>query len=137
MTETRIVPLPPCNFEDFLLHMKDSGASEWTWTFVEMCARFGFFHSCPRGTILARPVNSAIDKDDLLAFNDIDPGHALASTGLTDRHDTWHVLYASGDPSFFFSLCPYDLEFISWHRNKGNKRLKTHNFNTIRERFHG
>ena len=117
--------------------MHESGASEWIWTFVEMSARFGVFHSCPRGTILARPVNSSIDKDDLLAFNDIDPEHALASTGLTDQHDTWHILYASGDPSFFFGLCPYDLEFISWHRNKGNKRLKTHDFNTIRERFHG
>ena len=137
MSETRIVPLPPCSFEDFLNHMSEADAAEWTWSFIEMCSRFGIFHSCPRGTILARPVNGAIPQADLLEFNDIDPEHALASSGLTDQHDTWHVLYASGDPSFFFNLCPYDLEFISWHRNKGNKRLKTHKFKKIREKFHG
>ena len=129
--------MPPCPFGDFLSHMADSGASNWTWSFIEMCAIHGFIHSCPRGTILARPVNSEIDSEDLMAFNDLDPEHPLASTLLTDQYDTWHVLYASGDPTFFFSLCPYDLEFISWHRNKGNKRLKTHDFQTIRKRFHG
>ena len=134
---TRYVVLPPCPFEDFLLHMNNSEASAWTWTFIEMCSRFGVFHSSPEGTLLARPVNSKIPESDLLAFNDIDPNHELASTGLTDKPDTWHILYASGDPSFFFSLAPYELEFVSWHRNKGNKQLKLHKFQTIKKRFHG
>lgn len=137
MTDTRIIPQPPCPFGDFLTHMGESGGAKWTWSFVEMCSLFGIFHSCPRGTVLARPVNGAIASEDLLAFNDLDPEHPASSTGLTGPHDTWHVLYASGDPQFFFSLCPYDLKFISWHRNKGDKRLKTHDFQTIRKRFHG
>jgi hypothetical protein len=135
--KTRLVDFPPCPFEDFLTHMNRSDSPEWTWTFIEMCARFGVFHSSPANTILARPVNSSIGEDDLLAFNDLDPDHPLAFTGLTNAHNTWHILYASGDPSFFFSLCPYELPFVSWHRNKGNRRIKQHDFQTIKKQFHG
>tara|TARA_R110000796_G_scaffold251769_1_gene383939 strand:- start:6085 stop:6465 length:381 start_codon:yes stop_codon:yes gene_type:complete len=114
----------------------DSTSSAWTWSYIEMCARFGLFYSTPENTLLARPVNSAIPEEDLRAFNDLDPGHKLASTGLTGRHDTWHIIYASGDPSFFFDLCPYPLERVSWHRAKGNERLRTHSFQQLKKRFH-
>lgn len=136
-SETRIVEFPPCPFEDFLTHMERSDSSKWTWTYIEMCSRFGFFHSSPSGTILARPVNSSISEDDLSAFNDLDPNHELASTGLTDQHDTWHILYASGDPTDFFDLCPYDLPKISLHRNKGSDKLRVHNFQHLKNKLHG
>lgn len=135
--EVRYVELPPCPFEDFLKHMNNSKSQKWTWTFIEMCARFGIFHSSPEMVILARPVNSKISEEDMVAFNDLDPNHELASTGLTDKHDTWHILYASGDPSSFFDLCPYELEFVSWHRNKGDESLKRVNFQRFKQRFHG
>ena len=102
---------------------------------MEMCAQTGVFYSSPTNTLLARPVNSMIAEDDLLAFNDLDPQHTLASTGLTVQHDTWHILYASGDPSFFFSLCPYELPFVSWHRNKGRENLRIHNFQNLKARW--
>ena len=135
--EARYAEFPPCPFEDFLNHMNNSESEKWTWAFIEMCSRFGVFHSSPEGVVLARPVNSEIPEEDLMAFNDLDPDHELASTGLTGKHDTWHVLYASGDPSSFFDLCPYELKFISWHRNKGTKNLKRTNFKRLKQRFHG
>jgi hypothetical protein len=135
--ETRLVEFPPCPFEDFLMHMNGSDSSQWTWSFIEMCARFGVFHSSPQGMILARPVNSEISELDLLAFNDLDPNHPLTSTGLTESPDTWHILYASGVPSFFFSLCPYELPKLSWHRRGGESKLKTYDFQSIKARFHG
>lgn len=134
--KSRIVDFPPCTFEDFLTHM-NSDLSEWTWSFIELCARFGVFYSSPTRTILARPVNSQIPEDDLMAFNDLDPNHELASLGLTDQHDTWHILYASGELSQFFGLCPYKLKFVSWHRNKGNKRLKLYDFKKLKNRING
>ena len=136
-TSTRVVDFPPCPFQSFLEHMSGSDCTKWTWSFIEMCARFGVFYSSPEDTILARPVNSAIPEADLLAFNDLDPNHELASSGLTDQHDTWHILYASGDPWFFFELCPYELPKLSWHRNKGSEKLKTYDFDRIKSRFHG
>lgn len=117
--------------------MNASGAPEWVWSFIEMCSRFGVCYSSPDNTLLARPVNSAIPEADLAAFNDLDPNHALASSGLTEDYDTWHILYASGDPSFFFELCPYELPKLSWHRNKGTDRIKTYDFQRIKARFHG
>lgn len=134
--EVRIVELPPCPFEDFLLHMNENHEGKWTWAFVEMCARFGVFHSTPETTLLARPVSSRLSVDDLTAFNDLDPGHELASD-LTLEHDTWHVLYASGDLSAFFDFCPYELPFVSWHRNKGVDVLRRYDFQTIKRRTHG
>lgn len=135
--EPRVIDFPPCPFEDFLLHMGTIGATEWTWTFIEMASRFGVFYSSPENCLIARPVNSKILADDLRAFNDLDPNHELASSGLTQDHDTWHILYASGDPAFFFDQAPYELPFVSWHRNKGNKRLKVHSFQKIKLQFHG
>lgn len=135
MSETRVIDFPPCPFEDFLKHMNDSDSSEWTWSFMEMCARFGVVFSSPEHTLLARPVNSALSDDDLLAFNDLDPGHPASSLGLTEKHDTWHILYASGDPRFFFSLCPYPLPYVSWHRQKGSKEIRRYDFNTIKSRY--
>jgi hypothetical protein len=117
--------------------MNESGCPEWVWSFIEMCSRFGVFYSSPENTILARPVNSAISEADLAAFNDLDPNHALASSGLTEDYDTWHILFANGQPSFFFELCPYELPKLSWHRNKGSDRLKTYDFQRIKARFHG
>ena len=136
MSNARLVELPGGPFEDFLLHMSNNGDAAWTWSYLEMCARFGILYSSPEHTLLARPVNLAIPAEDLRAFNDLDPTHALASTGLTDRHDTWHIIYACGNPSFFFDLCPYDLEHVSWHRNKGNEKLRVHNFQKVKKRFH-
>ena len=137
MSETRIIDFPDCPFQQFLTHMNQSDSPEWTWTFIEMCARFGVFYSSPDTTLLARPIDSSIAEEDILAFNDIDPSHPLGSSGLTRTPDTWHILYASGDPSAFFDLCPYELPFISWHRNKGDKRLRTTNFQHLKQRFHG
>lgn len=134
LMETRLVELPPCPFEDFLLHMNQSDSSEWTWTFIEMCSRFGVFHSTPGSILLARPVNSELPEKDLLAFNDLDPNHE--STALTFPPDTWHILYASGSPSEFFDLCPYPLEFVSWYRHGGEGKLKTHSFNRLKKHFH-
>jgi len=134
---TRVIDFPPCPFQNFLEHMSASGAPEWVWSFIEMCSRFGVCYSSPDNTLLARPVNSAIPEADLAAFNDLDPNHALASSGLTEDYDTWHILYASGDPSFFFELCPYELPKLSWHRNKGTDRIKTYDFQRIKARFHG
>ena len=137
MSNARVIDFPPGGFDDFLRHMAaDSTSAAWTWSYIEICARVGVFYSSPENTLLARPVNSAIPEEDLRAFNDLDPTHALASTGLTDRHDTWHILYASGDPSFFFDLCPYPLEKVSWHRAKGNDKLRTHSFQQLKKRFH-
>lgn len=135
--ETRIVDFPPCDFQNFLQHMADCDGMEWTWSYIEMCSRFGLFHSSDSGVILARPINSKIPESDIAAFNDLDPNHELASLSLTKESDTWHILYASGDPLYFFDLCPYELEFISWHRNKGNNRLKRYKFNKIKDKFHG
>ena len=135
--QVRLVEFPPCPFESFLYHMRESQGDRWTWAFIEMCSRFGVFHSSPENCILARPVNSKLDEDDLLAFNDLDPNHELASSGLTSQHDTWHILYASGDPSFFFDLCPYELGYVSWHRNKGDERLKLYDFQTVKRRIYG
>lgn len=137
LPETRVVDLPPCAFEDFLLHMNTAEIPEWTWTFIEMAARFGVCYSSPENTIIARPVNSTIGVGDLMAFNDIDPDHPLSLSGLTKQHDTWHILYASGSPSFFFSLCPYELEFLSWHRNKGDDNLRTYKFQKMKDHFYG
>lgn len=135
MTTGRVAEFLDCPFQQFLQHMTDTGSSEWVWSYVEMCSRFGVFHSSPTATLLARPVNSAIGEADLSQFNDLDPDHELASSGLTAAHDTWHILYGHGDPSFFFSLCPYPLESVSWHRNKGSDRLRTHNFQRLQARY--
>ena len=135
MSNARIIDFPDCPFQDFLRHMERTDSTEWTWSFIEMCSRFGVFYSSPEDCLLARPVNSALSSDDLLAFNDLDPDHELASSGLTDQHDTWHILYASGDPHVFFSLCPYPLPYVSWHRQKGNKKLRRYDFNSIKSRY--
>ncbi len=137
MPEERIIEMDAGHFQNFLLHMTDTGAANWTWTFIEMSARLGVLHSSEQGVLLARPVNSAIPEEDLLAFNDIDPEHPLSQSSLTHEHDTWHILYASGDPAHFFDLAPYELEFVSWHRNKGNARLRKHKFNTIKDKYNG
>ena len=136
-TPPRTVNWPPCPFEGFLQHMSDCEGAEWIWTFVEVCSRFGVYHSGPNGVILARPVNSAISEEDLAAFNDLDPETEVGSSGLTNHPDTWHILYASGTPALFYSLCPYELENISWHRNKGSDKLKTYNFQNIKRRLNG
>ena len=124
-------------FEDFLAHMNECNAQDWTWSFIEMCARFGIVYSTPECTLLARPYNSKISEEDLMSFNDVDPNHELALSGLTDKHDTWHVLYASGEPSLVFDHCPYELPYISWHRNKGSRTLKKYKYKQLKNRLHG
>ena len=135
--QVRIVRFPPCPFEDFLTHMNESSSPEWVWSYMEMCARFGVLHSSQDACLLARPVNSAIPEADIQAFNDLDPNHPLASSGLTDQHDTWHILYASGNPTDFFDLCPYELPKLSWYRMGGDSELKTYDFHRIKSRYHG
>ena len=135
--QPRLVEFPPSPFGGYLEHMNNSGCPEWVWSFIEMCGTFGVLHSTPTDILLARPVSSAIPEDDLLAFNDLDPNHPLASSFLTKPHDTWHILYASGDTSLFFDLCPYELPFVSWHRNKGDGSLRVRDFQRLKKRFHG
>jgi hypothetical protein len=136
-TPPRAVEWPPCPFQEFMQHMVDSDGPEWVWTFVEVCSRFGVYYSGPDGIMLARPVNSAIPQDDLNAFNDLDPGTEIGTSDLTKHPDTWHILYGSGSPALFYSLCPYELENVSFHRNKGNGKLKTYNFKNFKRRIHG
>lgn len=137
-TGTRIIDsFPPCAFGDFLQHMRDEDGTAWIWSFMEMTARFGVFYSSPENTIMARPVSSKLSEDDLMSFNDLDPNHPVSSSGLTSEPDTWHILYASGDPRFFFTLCPYPLPYLSWHRNKGGRRLRRYPFDKLKSSFHG
>ena len=139
MSETRIREFPASPFGDFLAYMSDVGASEWVWSWIEMTSRFGVCHMTATDILLARPVHSSTSEEDLLMFNDVDPEHEeyARTCALTERVDTWLILFASGSPSSFFNLCPYPLEQIAFHRNKGNRRLKLYNFNTLRKRFHG
>ncbi len=139
MSETRIREFPASPFGDFLAYMSDVGASDWVWTYIEMCSRFGIFYSTPSEILMARPIHSSTSEEDALLFNDLDPEHHeyARCSALTHKLDSWHIIYASGSPASFFKLCPYELPFVSWHRNKGSKRLRTYSFNTLRTRFHG
>ena len=136
-TPPRSVKWPSSPFDDFMDHMSACEGADWIWSYVEVCSRFGVFYSDPGAIMLARPVNSAISEEDLRAFNDLDPESDVGSLGLTKHHDTWHILYASGTPALFYSLCPYELEKVSFHRNKGNDKLKTYNFKNFKRRIYG
>ena len=117
---------PRTGFTRFLDSMAEH--PEATWTFIEMCAQTGVFYSTPSNTIMARPVSSSLTSEALLGFVDL-------TTPLTSPHDCWHILYASGDPRFFFDLCPYELPFVSWHRNKGRGNLRRYKFQKLRARW--
>jgi hypothetical protein len=136
-TPPRAVKWPSCHFSDFLQHMSDSGGPEWTWTWIETCSRFGVYYSGPEGILLARPVHSSLSEQDLMEFNDLDPESDKCTLDLTSDPDTWHILYGAGNPALFYDLCPYELEKVSFHRNKGPEKLKTYNFKQLKRRIHG
>lgn len=135
MSETRIAEFPPSPFATFLEFMVREKAVDWVWSYIEMTSRFGVFHADSNNVILARPVDSRISNKHLSVFNDLDPNHWLNKSGLTYKHDTWHILYAHGDPRYFFALCPYPLPFLSWHRQRGSGKLRKYPFDTVKAKF--
>lgn len=133
---TRVIDnFPPCPFAEFLEFMQQTNSTEWVWSYIEMTSRFGVFHADKDNVILARPVDSRISTKHLCRFDDLDPNHWLNKSGLTAKHDTWHILYASGDPRYFFALCPYPLPYVAWHRRKGSGKLRRYPFGAIKSRF--
>lgn len=132
--DTTILDMPPCPFEDFLNSMEENGAGRWVWSYMEFCARLGVLHAEPGRFILARPVNSEIPMDDLACFADIDP-ERYANRELTEAHDAWHIVYASGGIEDFFSLSPYELPKLIWQRDNG--RVRIYDYQKIKSKIHG
>jgi hypothetical protein len=132
--ENVILDLPECPLADFLTFMSDIGAPEWVWSYMEMCGRFGMLHAEPSRFMLARPVNSAIPIDDLNCLADLDPAR-YPDRELTNTHDAWHILFASGGIEHFFDLAPYELPKLIWQRDgKGGARI--YDFQRIKKLIH-
>lgn len=132
--EQVIVDLPDCPFTDFLAFMAEAGSSKWVWSYVEMCGRLGMLHSEPTRFLLARPVNSAIPIDDLNCLADLDPKR-YPDRELTQAHDAWHIVYASGDIGHFFDLAPYELPKIIWQRT-GSGEARILDYQKVKNKVH-
>lgn len=129
-----VVDLPDCPFTDFLAFMAEIGASKWVWSYLEMCGRLGMLHSEPSRFLIARPVNSAIDIDDLNCLADLDP-ERYPDRELTRAHDAWHIVYASGGIEHFFDLAPYELPKLIWQRD-GRGGARVYDYQRIKHLIH-
>ena len=79
----------------------------------------GFVHSTPSYFIMASPVN----KDELL--EDI---LDMRKEWKREEQNCWHIWFASGKLDAGFEVCPYQLPFVSFHRNNV---LRTYAFRNI------
>lgn len=133
MSETKIVPTPESPFADYLAFMSDF--PEWVWPQMEWCAHYGIMHADTETFLLARPVNSSLPIADLVDFADLDI-ERYPDRELTNNHDAWHVVYASGGIETILGLTPYPLPKLIWHRNR-DERTRTYDFDKLTSKING
>lgn len=121
-------------FGDMLNFYASTNGGYAIWPLMEVCGRKGALFSSPDAFIMGRPVNSTLPDEDIVNLKDLHPEYE--DIGLTDAHDAWHVIYASGDLRHFFDKAPYPLPYVLWQRD-GVGKLRRYKFNTIKRKIHG
>lgn len=52
-----------------------------------------------------------------------------------DKVDTWVIHYFTGEISRLFEIAPFDLEYVAFHRNRNDDKLKVYRMEDLKRRL--